>query len=470
MQIISAKDGEKNPPTINTELTKIIHIEVFGKSAENLPPFLWRLWLADFVDSAKLKLNITNVFEEKRMTRKLLVFLLILVLGLMTLLPAVAQDEVVFGVVLVGPRSDRGWSQSHFEAGQYVEENLDGATMLFFESLNPADAPEATLLDVVTEMVDSGAEVIFTTSDSFEEDTNIVAQAFPDVTFVNITGSNVLDGAPDNVGNFNGLMELPRLIAGCAAGLTTESGDIGYLGALINPETRRLAASSYLGARYCWENYRGNDPADISFTVTWIGFWFNIPGVTLDPTEVATNFFDSGADVIISGIDTLEAITVAGQYQDEEGARTFAVPYGNAGGCSEAPDACLGVAYYNWGPAYLDVMQRVIDGSWEQEWVWIEPGWDEISDEGYYTGEDTSVIGYLHGEGVPEEILDDLNAFVEEVREYQTNPDNAGTIFLWEGPLNLQDGTELAAEGDKVNQLDVWFLPQLLEGMTGASE
>ena len=113
------------------------------------------------------------------MFRKTAFVLMVCTLFGMLALPAIAQDEIIYGVVLVGPKNDRGWSQSHFEAGQYVEANNENATMLFFESLNEADTPEATLMDVVTEMVDSGAEVIFTTSASFEQDTNGVAEAFP---------------------------------------------------------------------------------------------------------------------------------------------------------------------------------------------------------------------------------------------------------------------------------------------------
>ncbi len=401
--------------------------------------------------------------------RKNLLFVLVLALLVGVFAPAAAQDEFVFGVILVGPLNDRGWSQSHFEGAEYVEANYDGAVKLVFESLNPADAPETTLIDVVTEMVDSGAQLIFTTSDSFEEETSTVAEAFPDVTFVNITGSNVLNGAPENVGNFNGMMEAPRLIAGCAAGLATQTGKIGYLGALINDETRRLANSSYLGAKYCYENFAGGEPDTLEFDVTWIGFWFNIPGVTLDPTEVANEFFNSGADVIISGIDTTEAIVVAGQRQSE-GEEVYAIPYGNANGCSEAPEACLGVAYYNWGPAYLDTVQAVADGTWEQDWVWIEPYWEEISEEGYYTGADTSVIGYLHGEGMPEELRATLDTFVEEMAAYEEADEEVDGIYLWEGPLALQDGTVLAEEGEIVEPLDVWRMGQLLEGMSGASE
>ena len=234
------------------------------------------------------------------MFRRLPLLVLVLALVAFVAVPAMAQDDLVVGVVLVGPNDDRGWSTSHHEAGEYVAAHT-GATILEFESLNPADSPETTLMDVVELMVDEGASVIFTTSDSFEEDTNVVAAAFPDVTFINITGSNAIQASsvvegehaimhdlpelpPANVGNFNTYMELPRMVAGCAAALASESGHIGYLGALINPETRRLAASSYLGARYCAENYRDDMMADdISFEVVWIGFWFNIPGCDAGP-------------------------------------------------------------------------------------------------------------------------------------------------------------------------------------------
>jgi len=420
------------------------------------------------------------------MTRKLLAVSVLIALLAVAIAPAAAQDEVVFGVILVGPQNDRGWSQSHFEAGEYVEANFEGdATMLFFESLNPADAPETTLLDVVTEMVDAGASVIFTTSDSFEEDTNVVAAAFPDVIFINITGSNAIasneiieggaldhafaEDTPANVGNFNGYMEAPRMLAGCSAALATETGKIGYLGALINPETRRLVVSTYLGARYCYENYRGLDPNELEMEVVWIGFWFNIPGVTLDPTEVATEFVNGGADVIVSGIDTTEAITVAGQF-GADGEQVYAIPYGNINGCAEAPDQCLGAAFYNWGPAYLDVVEQAVAGEWEQNWAWIEPTWDEISDEGFYLGADTSIIGYILGDAVAEEDIPTLQEFGTFIGDYMTDEMNAGTMVLWKGPLALQDGTELAAEGEYVDLIDIWFIPQLTEGIIGASE
>ncbi len=387
-----------------------------------------------------------------------------LLLLFVTTMSGLAQDEFVFGVVLVGPADDRGWSQSHFEGGTYVEENLPNTRMLVFESLNPADTPETTLADVVELFVDEGAQIIFTTSDAFEEDTVTVAESYPDVIFVNISGDDVLTGeAPPNVGNFMTQGEWPRAIAGCAAALSTNNGQIGYIGPLINSETRRLAASTYLGAKYCWENIRGNDAADLTFEVTWIGFWFAIPGVTLDPTEEANSFFDRGYDVVMSGIDTTEAIVVAGQRADE-GETVFSMAYTSLQGCDQAPNTCLGIPYYNWGVAYLDHVWRATVGEWQQSWDWLGPDFSDPSNK------DTSITWFQRGDGLSEEASMQLDGFIAEMSRFADDPMNADGIFLWQGPLTLQDGSELAAEGENVSLNDIWYLDQLLEGMLGDSE
>lgn len=398
------------------------------------------------------------------MNKRLFLGCLVLALIALTVAPALAQDEFVFGLVFVGPENDHGWSQAHYEGGLYAEEQNPGSKMIFFPSLNPGDNPQSTLQDVVSEMVDQGAQLIFTTSDDFQNDTDPVAENFPDVAFISVSGDHVLTGAaPSNVGNVMGKMEWAKLMAGCAAGLATNTGSIGYLGPLINNETRRLASSAFLGARYCYEHYKGGDPADLTFTVTWIGFWFGIPGVTLDPTEETNTFFDSGADVVISGIDTTEAIVVAGQ-RAQQGENVFAVPYDYAGACDEAPDVCLGVPYFNWGPSYAAIVQSAMAGMWEQSWDWTDPDWSDINNP------DTSSVGFINGTALTDEQAVSLNAFVADLAGYATNPFVPESFALWSGPLNLQDGTQLAAAGQIVAPLDVWYLGQLLEGMTGASQ
>lgn len=374
---------------------------------------------------------------------------------------ATAEEEFVYGVILVGPKNDHGWSQAHFEATEYVSEHVANSRAIVFESLNPGDKPETTLEGVVDTMVADGAELIFTTSDAFEEDTLKAAEKYPDVKFVMVSGDDAwADGndagtAPTNLSNIMGRMENMKAIAGCAAALSTQTGGIHYLGPLINNETRRLSASAYLGARHCWQEYRGEDPADLKFSVTWIGFWFNIPGTTLDPTEVVNTAFDSGDDVVISGIDTTEAIVVSGQ-RGAEGDAVMAVPYDFAGACTEAPDVCLGVPYFNWGPSYLDKVTQANEGTWQSTFEWLGANWENMTDH------DTSHVGWVNGDGLSEEAATDLEDFIAKLA--------SGDVNVWTGPLNLQDGSEYVADGDTATDQQVWYLPMLLEGMEGQSE
>jgi len=248
-------------------------------------------------------------------------------------------------------------------------------------------------------------------------------------------------------------MEYGKMMAGCAAALSTQTGKIGYLGPLINDETRRLAASAYLGARYCWTNYLGNDAADLEFKVTWIGFWFNIPGVTSDPTQVADDFFNSGYDVVISGIDTTEGLVEAKKLS-EAGQSVWAVPYDFKGSCEEAPEVCLGVPYFNWGPDYLRYLKSAQDGSWQVAWEWNGPDWTDINNP------DTSAVGFIKGTALSADATAKLDEFITAL---------AGGLNLWTGPINLQDGTSYLADGQVATDQEVWYLPQLLEGMEGQS-
>jgi len=365
------------------------------------------------------------------------------------------KEEFTIGLVLVGPYNDHGWSEAHYQAGKYVEEKLPGTTMIYLDKLNPADRKGTTLEQVVEDMVSQGADMIFTTSDDFADDTDTVAAKYPDTPFIHISGDHALTGkAPKNVANYMGRMEYMKAAAGCAAALSTESKTVGYLGPLINDETRRLAASAYLGCRECYERYRGGDPDELRFVVTWIGFWFNIPGVTLDPTEVANNLFDAGVDVLLSGIDTTEAIVVAGQRHDR-GEKVWAIPYDFEDACEVKPEICLGTPYFNWGPAYVRYVEAARAGKFEQSWEWEGPYWKDINDP------DKSAVGYRFGAALSEEDEKNLQDYINRLA--------SGKSKLFVGPLKLQDGTQYLADGEEATDDQIWHLPQLLEGMEGAS-
>ena len=383
--------------------------------------------------------------------------LLAVSVALLSPVSAMAIDkQFVFGMLLVGPYNDHGWSQAHYDAGHYMEEKVPGAKMIYIDKVNPADRPGITIPQLVDDLVEKGAQLIIANSDDMKDGIREAALLHPKTYFIHVSGDDVLTGkAPKNLSNIMGRMEYGKMMAGFAAALTTRTGKIGYLGPLVNEETRRLVASCYLGARYAWEKVLNKDPKDLSFQVTWIGFWFNIPGVTSDPTQVAQNFVNTGYDVIISGIDTTESLVVARQ-KAQEGKKIWAIPYDYKGACSGAGEVCLGVPYFNWGPVYVNFVKAIMDGKWKQEWLWLGPDWKDINDP------DTSTVGFLPGPALSQSVETSLDSFIKDLA--------TGKVQLFKGPLDYQDGTPFLKAGEVASDQQVWYMKQLLKGMIGQSK
>jgi simple sugar transport system substrate-binding protein len=372
---------------------------------------------------------------------------------------APVETPLTVGLLLVGPANDAGWSQAHFDSMSYVKEKLPGTEVIYLENVyTGSTAHTMTPAELAADMVTKGAKVIIFNSDDQKDNAIKFAQEHPEIFVIHASGDSAWKEGKNyvdlpNLKNIMGRMEYGKMIAGCAAALTTQTGKIGFLGPLINDETRRFAASAYLGAKYCWQNYLEKDPAELEFKVTWIGFWFNIPGVTLDPTQVSDDFYNTGYDVIISSIDTTEALTEAKKFA-ADGKKVWAIPYDYAGACQGAEEVCLGVEYFNWGPAYVEAIKSAQNGTWKSSFELVGPDWKDINNP------DTSMVGFQKSAGLSADASAKLDQFIAEL---------AGGLNLWTGPIKYQDGTVFLKEGEKATPQQIWYMPQLLEGMEGDS-
>jgi simple sugar transport system substrate-binding protein len=155
---------------------------------------------------------------------------------------------------------------------------------------------------------------------------------------------------------------------------------------------------------------------------------------------------------VISGIDTTEGLIEANKMA-KAGKKVWAVQYDYKEACQEAPDVCLGVPYFNWGPAYVKALKPVMDGKWAQYWDWNGPDWKEINNP------DTSAVGFVKGKALSKENGEKLDAFIKGLAD--------GSINLFKGPLQFQDGKVFLKEGEVASDLQIWYLPQLLKGMDG---
>ena len=68
--------------------------------------------------------------------------------------------------------------------------------------------------------------------------------------------------------------------------------------------------------------------------------------------------------------------------------------------------------------------------------------------------------GFVKGAALSADAGTNVDKFIAEL---------AGGLNLWKGPLNLQDKTAYLKDGEAATELQIWYLPQLLEGMEGQS-
>ena len=371
--------------------------------------------------------------------------------------PPAAGANLTIGILLLGPPNDHGWSEANYNGVQYVVDKVPGTKLVYIDKVNPGDRPGTTASQLAEGLLTQGAKLVIFTSDDMTDEAIKFAQAHKDIFVILTSGDQQWKEGKDykplpNMINIMGKCEYMKFVAGAAAALTTKTGKIGFLGPLANDETRRLASSAYLGAKYAWVNFLKKDPAQLSFNVYWIGFWFNIPGVTADPTQVADNFFNSGYDVVISGIDTTEAVTEAAKFAGQ-GKTVWAVPYDYAQALDENKAVCLGVPYYNWGPAYSVAAKAAMKGTWKSHFEWNGPDWKNINNP------DTSAVGFNKGT-----LSKEANAGVDKLIG-----ELAKGLNLWKGPINLQDGSVYLKAGQAATDTQIWYLPQLLQGMESQS-
>ena len=129
-----------------------------------------------------------------------------------------APPSFIFGVILVGPYNDHGWSEAHYAAGRYVESKIPHSKMIYVDNVNPGAKPGVTVPQLVDDLISKGAKLILTTSDDFKDGTLEAATKHPTVPMVNVSGDHAWkEGkdykAPKNLSNFMGRMEYGKMVA-----------------------------------------------------------------------------------------------------------------------------------------------------------------------------------------------------------------------------------------------------------------
>jgi len=255
-------------------------------------------------------------------------------------------DKTKVGFVYVGPIGDLGWTYRHDIGRQAIEKEFgDKVETTFLENV-----PEgAEAVKSITQLAETGHDIIFTTSFGFMDPTNEVAKEYPDVVFEHATGYK---RDSDNVSTFGARFYEGRVIQGLIAAKTTKTNKIGYIASFPIPEVVRGINAFQL------ELAKHNPDAKVD--VKWLFTWFD----PAKEAEAAQAFIDDGADIIVQHTDSPAAMGVA---EKKDGVFAF----GQASNMSRFGEKSHLVSIVdNWDSYYIDRVAAAMDGSWGQTDTW----------------------------------------------------------------------------------------------------
>lgn len=133
--------------------------------------------------------------------------------------------DFTFGLLMVGPANDHGWSQAHFEAAKEIEKQMPGTKMIYIDKVNPADRPGITIPMLVDDLVSKGAKLIIGNSDDMKDGIREASMMHPEVNFLHISGDDALGKKfGKNLSNLMGRMEYGKMMAGFVAAMTSKTG------------------------------------------------------------------------------------------------------------------------------------------------------------------------------------------------------------------------------------------------------
>ena len=296
----------------------------------------------------------------------------------------------------VGPVGDGGWTFAHDNGRKAVEKEFgDKVVTTFVEKVPESADAERVLRDVVSQ----GNKLVFGTTFGYMESMVKVAADTPDVKFEHATGYKT----GPNLRTYDSRTYQGAYMAGVIAGGMTKSNVLGVVGSVPIPEVVRNINSFTLGAQ--------SVNPKIKTKVVWVNEWFNPP----KETEAAQSLINAGADVLMQNTDSSAVLQTA------EKAGKFAFGW-DSDMQSYAPNAHLASAVINWGPYYIQEVQKMLDGKWEtgESWWGVKEGAIDlvsISDK------------------VPAELKGKAEAAKAGLKD--------GSLVIWKGPIVDQAGKEV---------------------------
>jgi basic membrane protein A len=340
---------------------------------------------------------------------------------------AFAAQQLTIGFLYVGSRDDFGFNSSHAQAAAALKA-MPGVRVVEEENV-PETVAVAKAMESMILL--GGARLLFPTSYGYYDPHVLKAAAkHPQVRFQHC-GGLWSDRHPKNVGSYFAYIDECMYLAGIAAGYTSKTGKLGFIGAKPIPTVLRDINALTLGARLV-------NPK-VTTHVTFTGDW----SMPVKEAESANALLDQGVDVITGHIDSPKIII-------ETAARRGQMAMGyHANQAALAPKAYLTGAEWSWGTFYQRFVADFMAGREIPNLVrgGLKDGMVRLSPFGAKVGEPA-------------------RRHIADVQAKMRSPG----FSIFKGPLKDNRGREVIASGTGYRQADAKLeaMDYLIEGVVGS--
>ena len=339
-----------------------------------------------------------------------------------------AEEKLKVGVAYLWTIRDMGWTTAHYKGIQYMRAVV-GSEIEIIEKEKVMTATDAEA--VMRDFIAQGCKLIFGTTYSHMDAMEILSAEFPDVIFEHCSGYKKND---TNFGNYFMRMYQGEYLAGYMAGLMGFK-NIGTVATNPIPEPVRGINAFTIGLLKGLNEAEMKHNAEKVNTPIWLNAWRDETNETLYAEMLSVK----GHDLIRQMADTPDSSRAA----CAKGVP--AIGYGEDVSQYGVKCALLS-SIWNWGPYYVDSVQRVLDGTWEpgDPWWGFDKGGMKISN--------------FH-DSVP---MDVRNKVLAEKAKLDVGEDD---IFI--GPIYDNTGELRVPEGGKLTDMDLLTMNWLVQGVVG---
>jgi basic membrane protein A len=340
--------------------------------------------------------------------------------------PAVEPTEagacLVIGALHGGPINDAGYNQAMHESVMAIKENIPCVEIIEAENV----PEEAGATSTMENMIQQGAKMIIATAFNHQYPALELSQKYPDVIFEHAGGWEM--GA--NFANFFGEPPDAWYLMGQAAGMMTESNQLGFVAAFPLGWTLTFINAFQLGA----QSVNPDAETTVAYTFAW--------GDAAKEADATNSLINQGADVITMHVDSPATVL-----STAESRGAYSIGFQSLAAQQFAPENWISGTGYTLGGTLTWLASTVLDGTWEP--IFLRCGIP-----------DGCMAIAPYGPKVPQEVQDKVAATLDAIA--------SGELVVFAGPIVDQDGNVKVAEGEELTADLMGSVDWFVQGVNGS--